>query len=143
MRIAKWLGIILAIYVILVIVFEAGVLGLYQPSFEDQGIPMLVITTTDDSGEPNSRMLANFRTEDNVYVSAHHWTRGWYHRAVENPSVRVEIYGVVGDYTAVPVTGEEFERVATEHPIPLPARILMGLPPPRDILRLDPVEPAG
>jgi hypothetical protein len=37
-----------------------------------------------------------------------------------------------------PVEGEEFERVAAEHPLPLPALFLMEFPSPRDILRLDP-----
>jgi hypothetical protein len=44
----------------------------------------------------------------------------------------------VADYIAVVVEGEEFERVAAEHPLPLPILFLMGFPPPRDILRLDP-----
>jgi hypothetical protein len=52
--------------------------------------------------------------------------------------VRVEIDGVVADYIAVAVEGEEFERVAAEHPLPLRFLFLMGFPPPRDILRLDP-----
>jgi hypothetical protein len=44
----------------------------------------------------------------------------------------------VADYIAVPVDGEEFERVAAEHPVPLRYLFLMGFPPQRDILRLDP-----
>lgn len=65
--------------------------------------------------------------------------RGWYAQALANPQVRVSIDGIDGDYVAVPVTGDEFDRVAAEFPIPLAARFLMGFPPPRDILRLDPV----
>jgi hypothetical protein len=99
---------------------------------------MLVITTTDESGVARERRLARLETDGRVYVSAHHWPRGWYGRAVENPNVRVEMDGAVADYLAVPVDGEEFEQVATEHPLPLPMRFLMGFPPPRDILRLDP-----
>ena len=53
--------------------------------------------------------------------------------------MQVEIDGVVSDYTAVPVDGEEYERVVTRVPIPLTAKILMGFPPTRSILRLDPV----
>ncbi len=98
---------------------------------------MLVIETTDDSGESGNRMVARLETDGKLYVSAHHWPRGWYNRARENPNVRVEIDGVVANYIAVPVDGEEFERVAAEHPLPLPVRFLMGFPPPRDILRLD------
>jgi hypothetical protein len=84
------------------------------------------------------RRLARLESDGKVHVSVHHWARGWYNRALENPNVRVEIDGAVADYIAVPVDGEEFERVAAEHPLPLPILFLMGFPPPRDILRLDP-----
>ena len=149
----KWLGIVGVVYVIFVVLFESVFLGMYQPSFEDPegcsnedgqrtlrrecGIPMIVITTTDDKGESRDRMLARFETDGKLYVSAHHWTRGWYKAARKNPNVRGEIQGKVKDYVAVTVEGEEFERVASEHPLPLPARFLMGFPPPRQILRLD------
>jgi hypothetical protein len=113
-------------------------LGWYQPKLESTGIPMLVITTTDDSGVSRARRLARLETDGKQTVSAHHWPRAWYSRAIENPNVRVEIDGAAADYVAVPVEGEEFERVAAEHPLPLPIRFLMGFPPPREILRLDP-----
>ena len=153
MKAFKWLGIVGVVYVIFVVLFESVFLGMYQPSFEDPegcsnedgqktlrrecGIPMIVITTTDDKGESRDRMLARFETDGKLYVSAHHWTRGWYKAARKNPNVRGEIQGKVKDYIAVTVEGEEFERVASEHPLPLPARFLMGFPPPRQILRLD------
>ncbi len=137
MKALKWLGIVAAFYVSFVVVFETGYLGIYQPSFEDSGIPMLVLTTTDDSGKSRDRMLARMETDGKLYVSAHHWPRGWYKRALKNPNVRIKIHDMVSDYIAVPVDGEEFERVATEHPLPLPVRFLMGFPPPREILRLD------
>ena len=137
MKALKWLGIVAAFYVSFVVVFETGYLGIYQPSFEDSGIPMLVLTTTDDSGKSRDRMLARMETDGKLYVSAHHWPRGWYKRALKNPNVRIKIHDMVSDYIAVPVDGEEFERVAAEHPLPLPVRFLMGFPPPREILRLD------
>ena len=153
MKAFKWLGIVGVVYVIFVVLFESVFLGMYQPSFEDPegcsnedgqktlrrecGIPMIVITTTDDKGESRDRMLARFETDGKLYVSAHHWTRGWYKAARKNPNVSIEIHGMVADYIAVPVEGEEFERVAAEHPLPLPVRFLMGFPPPRQILRLD------
>jgi len=137
MKTAKRLGIVFGIYVGFVVIFETGYLGLYQPSFEESGIPMLLLTTTDDDGETNDRMLALFETDGKVYVSAHHWPRGWYHRARNNPAVQAEIDGVTANYTAVPVTGVEFDRVAAAHPLALPVRFLMGFPPTREILRLD------
>ncbi len=133
MKVLKWVGAIVAVYVAFVVAFETLFLGLYQPKLGSTGIPMLVITTA--NGE---RRLARLETDGKLYVSAHHWPRGWYSRALENPNVRVEIDGVVADYIAVAVEGEEFERVAAEHPLPLPILFLMGFPPPRDILRLDP-----
>jgi hypothetical protein len=138
MRVAKWLGVVFGVYVGLVIIFETLYLGLYQPSFEESGIPMLLLTTTDADGETNDRMLARFETDGKIYLSAHHWPRGWYHRARNNPAVQAEIDGITSSYTAVPISGAEFARVAADHPLPLPVRFLMGFPPPRDILRLDP-----
>jgi hypothetical protein len=138
MKVFKWIVSIFALYVCFVIAFETFFLGMYQPKLEGSGIPMLVLTTTDDSGVSRDRRLARFETDGNVYVSAHHWTRGWYNRAVENPDVRAEIDGAVADYVAVRVNGEEFQRVAAENPLPLRFLFLMGFPPPRDILRLDP-----
>jgi uncharacterized pyridoxamine 5'-phosphate oxidase family protein len=138
MKVLKCLGVILGVYVGFVVVFETFFLGMYQPKLATTGLPMLVITTMDDSGVPGGRRLARFETGGKLYVSAHHWTRGWYHQALENPNVRVEIDGAVADYLAVPVEGKEFERVAAENPIPLRFMFLMGFPPQRDLLRLEP-----
>ena len=138
MKVLKWLGIILAVYITFVLVFETFFLGMYQPELEGTGLPMLVLTTTDDSGVPHDRRLAKFETDGKIYVSAHHWTRGWHSRALQNPDVQAEMDGVVADYRAVHVEGKEFERVATEHPIPFRFKFVMGFPPEREILRLDP-----
>lgn len=139
MKAVKWVGITLAVYVTFVVLFETVFLGWFQPTFSRSGIPMLVLTTTDDSGESRDRRLARFETEDGkIYVSAHHWPRAWHRRALANPQVRVEIDGAVDDYVAVSVEGEEFDRVAAAFPLPLPIRFVMGFPPEREILRLDP-----
>ena len=138
MKILKWSGIIAAFYVSFVVVFESAFLGMYQPTLESTGIPMLVITTADESGESLKRRLARFETDEKLYVSAHHWPRGWYKRALKNPSVQVEIDGVTSNYVAVPVVEEEFDRVVAKHPLGFLVRFLMGFPPPREILRLDP-----
>ena len=138
MKALKWVGVLVAVYVGFVVAFETLYLGWYQPKLASTGIPMLVITTTDDSGVSHERRLARFETDGKLYVSAHHWPRGWYRRAIESPNVRVEIDGAVADYVAAAVKGAEFERASAENPLPLPALFLMGFPPPRDILRLDP-----
>lgn len=134
------IGIVALVYVLFVVWFEAIYLGYFQPSFEEAGIPMLVLETTDESGETSERMLARLEVDDKIYVSAHHWPRGWYEEAVENPNVRVEIDGVTEEYVAVPVKGEEFQRVDEAVPLGFRVRFMMGFPPERDILRLDPVE---
>jgi hypothetical protein len=138
MKVLKWVGVILGVYVAFVVAFETFFLGMYQPKLESTGIPMLVITTTDDSGVSRDRRLARFETDGKLYVSAHHWTRGWHRRVLENPNVRVEIDGAVTNHLAVPVEGEEFKRVAAENPLPFRFLVLMGFPPQRELLRLDP-----
>ncbi len=139
MRALKWLGIVFACYVVFVLLFEVVFLRMMQPSLESTGIPMLVITSMDEDGNELSLRVARLEIDGTLYVSAHHWTQGWYHRAVKYPNVKVEIDGVVADYLAVPVDGEEYEMVVTRVPIPLSARFMMGFPPMRNILRLDPV----
>ena len=103
---------------------------------------MIVITTTDDKGQSSDRMLARFNSADGgIYVSAHHWPRGWYKAAIKNPNVKATINGEVKDYVAVPIEeGDEFEMVERGFPLRLPVKIMMGFPPKRQILRLDPLE---
>lgn len=139
MKPLKFLGIIVGIYLVFVLLFETVYLGYMQPKLERTGIPMLVITTTNEAGASIPRRVARLKTDEGLYVSAHHWTRGWYHDAVANPAVRVEIDGAAADYMAIVVTGDEFRRVAAEFPLPFLVRFLMGFPPKRDLLRLDPV----
>jgi hypothetical protein len=136
----KWVAGIVGIYIVFVVLFETVFLGYLQPSFEGGGIPMLDIVTTDQAGNVNKRRLARFESSaGSMYVSAHHWTRGWYHELVANPKVRIEIDGENSDYVAVVVTGDEFDRIAAEFPLPFLVRFLMGFPPERNIVRLDPV----
>ena len=141
MKVLKWLGFVVLGYVVLVFLFETVFLGVFQPTLESSTIKNLVITTTDDTGEPSPRKVAFVELEANLYVSAHHWPRGWYHEAIANPNVVIEIKGVEVNYVATPIGGKEFDSVAEAFPLPFPVRFLMGFPPKRDILRLDPVAP--
>jgi hypothetical protein len=138
-KLLKVVGIVAAIYITFVVLFEAVFLGYYQPKLESSGIPMLVLTTTGETGESSPRRLARIEVDGKVYVSAHHWPRGWYQEALKNPQVKLEIDGVTADHIAVPVEGTEFQDVATQFPLPFIVRFLMGFPPERDVLRLDPV----
>ncbi len=135
MRVLKWFGGILGVYVTLIVLFETVLLGVFQPDFA--GYPMILLTSTDEAGEAQTRKLAAFMTNDTIYLSAHHWPRGWFKRAMKYPDVVAEMDGIEQRYIAVEVGGEEFERVLEKHPLPLPVMVLMGFPPERDILRLD------
>ena len=141
MKLLKILGIIAGVYIAFVVIFDGVFLGYLQPKAENFGLPMIVITTTDASGELNHRRVAGFEMDGNLYASAHHWTRGWFHNAMANPEVIVKSDDGVGDYVAVRITGQEFDRVAEAFYLSLPVRFAMGFPPKRDILRLDPVGP--
>ena len=139
-RTLKWVAGLVGIYLVFVLLFETVFLGYLQPSFEREGggIPMLEIVTTDEAGNLNKRRLARFQSSAGpLYVSAHHWTRGWYHELVANPNVRIEINGETARYVAVVVTGDEFDQIAEEFPLPFVVRFLMGFPPERNIVRLD------
>ncbi len=141
MRAVKIVVIVLLIYAGLVTAFESF-LGYRQPG-GDSG-RTIVITTVDPDGASHERVVSRVDSGGQLYVAANHWPRAWYRRALTNPDVQVRIDGQTGDYRAVPVEGEEHDRVSTDKPLPLPFRILTGFPP-RYFLRLEPrasAEPA-
>ena len=132
MKALKILGIVLAGYVAIVVLFES-LIGIFQPESEQT----LVITTQSESGETHDRVLARLESGGKIYGAANHWPRAWYTRAKENPNVRVTLDGAAADYRAVPVTGAEHEQVDADQPLPFFFRVLTGFPP-RYFLRLDP-----
>ena len=131
----KILLIVLGVYVVLVAAFETW-LGYSQPRGEQN----LVITLTEDDGSKTQRVLSLFKSQDQLYLAANHWPRAWFSQLEENPDVHVEFGGAhtaqSGDYTAVPVDGDEHDRVLEDNRLPLFARFLMGFPP-REFLRLE------
>jgi hypothetical protein len=132
MRIVKVLSIVFASYVLLVVAFELFVVTV-QP---DMSVG-IVLTTTGADGKTSGRKLAGVRMDDRLYVSANHWPRPWYHRALANPAVEVTEKGERRPFTAVPVTGAELERIQERYPFPLMLKLLTGFAP-RKFLRLDP-----
>ena len=70
-------------------------------------------------GEAQTRKVAGFKTDERLYLSVHHWPRGWYQRALSHPDVVAELDGIAARYIAVQVQGEAFERVSQRHPLPL------------------------
>ena len=121
---------LLVIYIGLVILFESW-LGYSQPTNSNS----LIITTL-DSGEPKERVLSAVNNDGKLYVSANHWPRAWYRQALTNPNVKALYKGEKNSYLAVPVEGEEHDRLMREHAHPLTFRILTGFPP-RYFIRLD------
>jgi hypothetical protein len=132
MKILKIAVVLALVYVGIVAAFES-LIGYLQPSSGST----LVITTFDAGGTPHDRVVSRLESNGQLYVAANHWPRAWYERALANPDVLVTIDGQKSDRTAVPVTGEEHERVDREHALPIFFRILTGFPP-RYFLRLDP-----
>jgi hypothetical protein len=127
----KILAIVVLIYVTVVFAFES-LIGFLQPADGST----LVLTTFDAEGTPHDRVVSRLDTDGKVYVSANHWPRAWYRRALANADVQATIDGSKNDYRAVPVTGAEHERVENQHPHNLGFRLLTGFPP-RYFVRLD------
>ncbi len=132
MKTVKRIAILFLVYVGIVITFES-LLGYFQPASETT----LIITTTAEDGTPNDRVLARLESNGQLYVSANHWPRAWYNRALEDPKVQITLEDEKEDYLAVPVTGEEHDRVNDENSHGIMFRILTGFPP-RYFVRLDP-----
>ena len=132
MKAVKIIVVIALIYVGIVVAFES-LLGYFQPAGEST----LIITTTDEDGSSNGRVVARLVSNDQLYVAANHWPRAWFGDVQDNPNVQVTMDGETKDYVAVAVSVEEHERVNTEHALPLVFKILTGFPP-RYFVRLDP-----
>ena len=136
MKALRILVIALLVYLGVVVAFES-LLGYFQPA----GVGTMVVTTTDVDGASFDRVVARLDSHGQLYVARNHWPRSWYDRALENSRVQITIDGKQGDYLAVPVFGEEYDRVNAEYRLGFVFRVLTGFPT-RYILRLDPRESA-
>jgi len=132
MKAVKIAAIVLLVYAGIVTAFES-LIGTLQPTPESS----LVITTFDRDGTGHDRVVARLDSGGKLYVSANHWPRAWYRRALANPDVQATIGGQKVDYRAVPITGAEYDQVTSEHPHPAWFRFMTGYPP-RKLVRLDP-----
>ncbi|MCH7672429.1 MAG: nitroreductase family deazaflavin-dependent oxidoreductase [Proteobacteria bacterium] len=132
MKAAKIIAIVLVVYVGIVIAFES-LLGYFQPANQST----LVITTTDADGASHDRVVARLRSNGQLYVAANHWPRAWFRQTSTNPAVEIEMDGVRSSYTAVPVAGEEHDRVDDDNGLGFVFRVLTGFPP-RYFVRLEP-----
>ena len=132
MKAIKIISILMLVYVGIVVTFES-LLGYFQP--KDQAT--LVITTTNEDGVMNDRVLARLMSGAQLYVAANHWPRAWYSQALANPNVKILFDGEVKEYSAVPVTGEEHDRIDAEKKLGMAFRFLTGFPT-RYFVRLEP-----
>ncbi len=98
--------------------------------------PVLVLSTASGDGTSSDRVLARMERDGQLFVSANHWPRHWYNRALANPRVQVTMDGEKADYLAIPVSEEVRDRLLATSKFPFVARILTGFPP-REFLRLD------
>ena len=89
MKAAKLIAISFLIYVGIVVAFESYY-GYFQPAGYFQ--TTLVITTTAEDGTPNDRVLSRVESNGQLYVSANHWPRAWYNRALVNPKVQARVH---------------------------------------------------
>lgn len=124
--------IVVLAYVGFVALMEA-LIGYVQPDM-DEGVRL---TTTDAEGRTSERMLAGARFDGKLYIASNHWLRGWYRQALAEPHVLVEVDGVQGAYSAVPIEGEERARVSDSYRMGFVLRFICGFAPSR-FLRLDP-----
>jgi len=132
MKALKIVATVVLIYVGIVVAFET-LIGYFQPTAGST----LVITTFEGDGTPHDRVVSGLESDGQLYVAANHWPRAWYDCALENPEVHVTQDGEKSDYRAVPVTGEEHDRVDSKNSLGVVFRILTGFPP-RHFVRLDP-----
>jgi len=67
MKLVRWIGIALGLYVGLVVVFES-LLGIVQPASDGT----LVITTMDADGTAHERVVSRIESGGRLYVAANH-----------------------------------------------------------------------
>src|SRR5512145_3237993 len=117
MRVIKWLAIAVVAYVGLVVAFEClvGFIGRRQAETGMQPGEAWIVLTTTDAGRSQDTVIAGVELDGRLFVSANHWPRAWYERAVANPDVEVTRAGERKPFRAVPVEGEERERIAERY----------------------------
>jgi hypothetical protein len=122
---------ILVGYIAMVAYFEAR-LGYLQPA----GGSSIAIATFNDKGERHERVVRLTKIDGNNYIAAQHWPRAWYYQALERPDIEVKMSNDFQAYTAVPLSGNELERVKHIYRMSLGFRFRTGFPP-RKFMRLD------
>ncbi len=133
MKVVKIFAVLVLVYVGIVVAFES-LLGYFQPENPNT----IRITSVDGEGNQYDRVVSRLDVQDKLYIAVNHWPRAWYYRVLDHPEVKITADEATSEFVLVPITGAEYERVATEHALPLMFRFLTGFPP-RRILRADPI----
>ncbi len=116
---------------------NAGCLTMIAAPFQPEMGDVVVLTTTDADGVSVERVLTPIDDDGKLYLSANHWPRAWFRRAVANPDVRVKRGEETRDYRVVEITGDELAGIEERHEHPILVKIGMGFAP-REFIRLDP-----
>lgn len=108
----------------------------FQP--ENLGGQTIVLTTFDAEDQPHERVITPIERDGQLIVSANHWPRAWYERALANPDVKVRRSGETEtrSYRAVPVSEAEREYLLDNSGFPKLAYLFTGFAP-RQFLRLE------
>ena len=132
-RTAKFVGITLAVYIGLVVLFES-LIGYFQP----QNAATLSLTVYEQNAQPHVRVLSRIEHNDQIYVAVNHWPRSWFHTLQENPSVHVAYGDREFAATArVVEDSAEVSMIEADRPLPWWFKMLTGYPP-RYFVRMDP-----
>ena len=116
---------------------NVGCLTMIAAPFQPEMGDVVVLTTTDAHGVSVERVLTPIDDDGKIYLSANHWPRAWFRRAVANPDVQVRRGEETRDYRVVGISGDELAGIVERHAHPFLVSVGMGFAP-REFIRLDP-----
>ncbi len=116
---------------------STGCLTMIAAPFQPEMGDVVVLTTTDAEGVTVERVLSPIDDDGTLYLSANHWPRAWFRRAVANPDVQVRRGEETRNYRVVEISGDELAGIKERHAHPILVWVGMGFAP-REFIRLDP-----
>ena len=128
---------IIGVYILLVLSTEVLIWRI-QPDM-DGGLTLTIVDPRNPAATI-TRHVYGHEFEGALYVSSNHWFRSWYQAALKHPNIEVSTNNTNRTYTAVPVDGEEHDRVMADYNMGFLLRFLCGFAPSK-LLRLEPDEP--
>ena len=129
MSFIEYIGWVALGYAFLVLLIETLVWRL-QPPLEGA----LTLIVNPGLGSQIERRLDSYEFKGNLYVSSNHWFRAWYKAALANPIVKVVRGGVVREYRAEVVQGDEHKTVLSHYRMGFVLRLLCGFAPSKFLL---------